>query len=220
MHSSSLRGSDFAIQWRGQAVTHAEFCAAVRDTDRLGILVPNRLEAVGALTLIMAYVTAFYDRYRERGPEFFAYPDHFTFQRQAPCANYATCDIWPHHKDVHVPEDRQLTVEAIADRGVNVLLVPDGEPREAEVAPVELESARRNIHRCFAYTEAGQTASPDLIVECTSELLHTYGLALCDSVPEDESVQARREGWDEVAAAGPVRQSFRELELEEALQRV
>lgn len=72
MHSSSLRGSDFKITQHGETIPHADLFSSFQDTDRLGIVVPRRLEGIGAMTLIMAYVTAFYDRYRERGTEFYA----------------------------------------------------------------------------------------------------------------------------------------------------
>ena len=220
MHSSSLRGTDFEIVWRGKALTHAEFFSRFRETDRVGIVTPHRFEAIGAITLIMAYVTAFYERYRERGAEFFAYPDFFTFQQQAPCADYAMYDIWPKHKNVLVSPEAQQTVEAITDRGVKVLLVPDRDPGEVEIAPVELESARRNTGRCFAYSETGATVSPDLVVECQSHLLRDYALAVIDSVPAEDSVQEQRERWVERTANDTLSQSFRELELSEALQRI
>ncbi|MBT4500901.1 MAG: hypothetical protein HOC74_24440 [Gemmatimonadetes bacterium] len=220
MHSSSLRGTDFDIAWSGEAVPHAEFFSSVRDIDRLGIAIPHRLEAIGAITLIMAYVTAFYDRYRERGSEFFAYPDFFTFQRESPCANYSMFDIWPHHKNIHVGTDPQHAVEAITDRGVTVLLVPDGDPGEAEIAPVEMESARRNVGRCFAYSETGATAPADLTVECESGLLRDFALAVIDSVPADDASQKLREQWQERMAADRLKQSFRQLPLTDALQRI
>ncbi|NQU11582.1 hypothetical protein HQ590_12375, partial [bacterium] len=88
MHSSSLRGTDFEIRWRGQAVSHPEWFSSFRDTDRVGVVIAHRFEGIGAITLIMAYVTAFYDHYRARGSEFFAYPDFFTFQGEAPGADY------------------------------------------------------------------------------------------------------------------------------------
>ena len=219
MHSSKLRGTDFKIVWRDEAVDHAQFFSSFRDTDRLGVVVSNRTEGVGAITLIMSYVTAFFDRYRERGGEFFAYPDFFTFQHQSPCADYGMCDIWPLHKNVCVAQDVQQTVEAITDRGVNVLLVPDDDAREAEIAEVELESARRNVSRCFAYSETGTTASADLVVESLSPLLWDFGLAVLDSVPADDVLTKQRERWLK-RDGDTLSQSFRELELSEALQRI
>ena len=220
MHSSSLRGNDFKIVWRGKTVTHAEFSSQVRETDRVGVVIPHRFEGIGAITMIMACVTAFYDRYRERGSEFFAYPDFFTFQRQAPCADYGMCDIWPYRKNVHVPPDAQRTVEAITDRGITVLLVPDNDGRDTTIEPVDLESARRNIRRCFAYSETGTTASSDLVVECPSHLLRDYALAVFDSIPIDDSVEEQRGRWLERMATGTLSQSFRELDLSEAFRRI
>ena len=220
MHSSGIRGTAFKIVWRGKTVNHGEFFSSVRDTDRVGVVIPHRLEGIGAITLIMAYVTAFYDRYRERGSEFFAYPDFFTFQREAPCADYCMCDIWPYHKNVHVSEDAQQTAEAITDRGVTVLVVPDGDEREIAIAPVELESARRNVIRCFAYAETGTAVSSDLVVECQNHLLRDFGLAVFDSIPDDDSLQEQRRQWLERTATGILSQSFRELDLSEALRRI
>ena len=220
MHSSSLRGTDFEIMWRGRAVFHAEFFSSVRDSDRVGIVIPHRFEGIGAITLIMSYVTAFYDRYRERGPEFFAYPDFFTFQHESPCADYGMFDIWPYHKNVHVSQDAQSAVEAITDRGVTVLLVPDNGVSEVAIAAVELESARRNIRRCFAYSENGTMISSDLVIECQSHLLRDFALAVLESVPADDALQKQRERWLERMATGTLSQSFRELDLNEALRRI
>ncbi|WP_179959311.1 hypothetical protein [Marinobacter changyiensis] len=52
----------------------------------------------------------------------------FTFQREAPCADYGMFDIWPYHKNVQVPPDAQQVAEAMTGRGVNVLLVPTVNP--------------------------------------------------------------------------------------------
>ncbi len=220
MHSSSLRGTDFKIVWRGRALFHAEFFSSVQDTDRVGIVIPHRFDGIGAITLIMSYVTTFYDRYRERGPEFFAYPDFFTFQHEFPCADYGMFDIWPTHKNVHVSQDAQKTAEAITDRGVTVLLVPDNEAREVAIAPVERESARRNVRRCFAYSENGTTASSDLVIECQSHLLSHCALAVLDSLPADDALREQRKRWLERMATPTLSQSFRELDLSEALRRI
>lgn len=220
MHSSSLRGTDFKITQNGKAIPHADLFSSFQDTDRLGIVVPGRFEGIGAMTLILANVTAFYDRYRERGPEFYAYPDFFTFQREAPCADYCMFDIWPYHKNVHVPDIGQQTSEAIAGRGVTVLLVPDSDAREVEISPVERESLRRNVQHCFAYSGSGTAVSSDLVVECRSELLRRYALSVLDSVPADDSVLEQRRQWEARLAGETLRQTFRKLDLEDALRRI
>jgi len=220
MHSSSLRGTDFKITQNGKAIPHTDLFSSFQDTDRLGIVVPGRFEGIGAMTLIMAYVTAFYDRYRDRGSEFYAYPDFFTFQREAPCADYCMFDIWPYHKNIHVPEVGQQTSEAVAGRGLNVLLVPDTDAREVEISPVERESLRRNVEQCFAYSASGTAASSDLVIECRSELLRSYALSVLDSVPADDSLLEQRRQWEARLAGETLRQTFRKLDLEDALRRI
>ena len=101
-----------------------------------------------------------------------------------------------------------------------MLLVPDNDPSEVVIAPVDLESAKRNIRRCFVYSETGTTASSNLIVECQSHLLRDFALAVLDSVPVEESVQRHRGRWLERMATDTLSQSFRELELNEALGRI
>ena len=51
-------------------------------------------------------------------------------------------DIWPEHKDVLVGTDAVERLNAITDRGVNILLVPDGPP-----APREIPAAAASLGR-------------------------------------------------------------------------
>ena len=44
-------------------------------------------------------------------------------------------DIWPEHKDVLVGTDAVERLNAITDRGVNILLVPDGPSAELRSKP-------------------------------------------------------------------------------------
>ena len=136
MHSSTLRGTDFDLLVDGARVTHAEFFAGFAATRRLGLISPAPLTGLGATALVMAHVTAFYDAYRARGDEFSAYPDFFTFQRAARVARYGMLDIWPERKDVAVGLEPGDVVDAVTDRGVGILLVPDRAGPEGELHPV------------------------------------------------------------------------------------
>ena len=213
MHSSGLRGSDFRLRWRGSKVTHGAFFADFDATTRLGLLAPERTEGAGAVTFAMGCVTAFYDRYRERGGEFFAYPDYFTFQRAEPLASYGFFDFWP-DKDVLVGEARNATAAAIVDRAIDILLVPDSEPTDWSCEPVHLEGLRRNVRRCFAYGADGHAKDADLTIACAVEPLRTYANRMLASVGADAPLQSEAEGPD------ALRQSFRELDLNEALARL
>lgn len=218
MHSTSVQSGDFEIEWRGEALSHADYFADITDTDRVGVVIPGGLEGLGAATLIMGCVTAFYDRYRARGGEFFAYPDYFTFQSRQPCADYRMFDIWPGHKNVYVPADPQKMAEAITSRGITILLVPDGEERPVEIAAVELASAARTIRRCFAYGGGGETAAADLVISCESGLLREWGQTVFASLPACAAVEEARAGWEGQTAGELLRQTFRQLELTDALR--
>ena len=82
MHSSILRGSDFRITQQREEVSHARFFRDLSTTDRVGVFAPEGIDGLGAYLLLLAHTTAFYDRYRAIGDDFFAYPDHYTFQRR------------------------------------------------------------------------------------------------------------------------------------------
>ena len=214
MHSSKLGDSDFEMIARGHPVALAEYFRGFTNTKRLGLLAPNGLEGVGAVNLVMAHVTAFYNTYRATGEDFFAYPDYFTFQSRTPKAAYGMFDIWPEHKDVLVGTDAAERLNAITDRGVNILLVPDGPPTPREYQRQQLASAERLIETCYAYSATGAVADSDLVIRGPVDPLAAWCQSVCDSVPDGE----RGEGWH---GQGPVlEQSFRRISRQDALARL
>ncbi len=217
MHSSHLRGTDFSLTYRGESVSHARFFADFQITERVGLLAPDRFDGLGAVVLVMAYVTAFYDRYRETGEEFFGYPDFFTFQQSEPVANYSMFDIWPHHKNVRVSEDRNQRAASIADREVSILLLPEGHITEVAIEPVGIESLRRNIRRCFVYAASGCLTDPDLVVACAESNLTDWAREVLGSAPESAADTVRNK-WEKILESDRFpEQMFREVSLDEAI---
>ena len=217
MHSSSLRGDDFEMAVGGRAVRHDEHFRRFTRTRRLGLVAPTRTDGAGAINLVMAYVTAFYDDYRAEGGEFFAYPDFFTFQRQSPPADYGMFDIGPYHKCVAVEPDAAQTLQAITDRGVNVLLVPDGAPVGNSFGDVELASARRNIDRCYVYAFEGRVDDADVTIRCARSPFDQWVGQMFDTVKDDPSLPQRRRAWFDQCSADHLEQSFRRVSMSEAL---
>lgn len=219
MHSTILRGNDFALTWHETAVSHPIFFANLTVNDRLGILAPNRFEAVGAVTLIMAYVTAFYDRHRAIGNDFFAYPNYFTFQQQAPVAQYSMFDIWPQHRNVLIEDSADEFAAALTDRAISVLLLPERAAKDRKISAVYRHDLERQIERCFVYAMDGSLAEPDLTVTCTSDLLKSYALTVFDSVEKhDADAAAAKAQWLNTLPDNHIQQSFREITLAEALR--
>ena len=212
MHSSKLRDGDFEMVVRGRPVALAEYFRGFTNTKRLGLLAPNRLEGVGAVNLVMAHATAFYNAYRALGEDFFAYPDYFTFQSREPKAAYGMFDIWPAHKDVLVGAAAAERLNAITDRAVNILLVPDSPPAPHEYQRQQVAAAERLIETCYAYSATGAVADPDVVIRCPADPL----VAWCQSVAESVADNGCGKGWH-----GPVlEQSFRRISRQDALARL
>ncbi|MYA17625.1 MAG: hypothetical protein F4Z28_13130 [Gammaproteobacteria bacterium] len=214
MHSSGLRGSDFHLTWLGCDVSHRDFFRNHTRHTRVGLLAPGGTEGVGAVTLAMACVTAFYDDLRTDGAAFFAYPDFFTFQRGHRLADYGAFDFWP-DKDVKIAHETNGTLAAIADRAVNVLLVPEAPVVETEYEPFQIERARRVLTRCFAYSPHGEVADPQLVIRCDVEPFRSYAAKVLRSVG-----QQMPDWLGSIDEGSTLQQSFRELECDDALSRL
>lgn len=220
MHSSHLRGTDFWIHRNGAVVPHQEFLADVRLGSRLGLVAPSGVDGLGAACLVLACVTAFYDRCRAANAEFFSYPDFYTFQRVSPCVDYCMADIWPYHKNVALPPDAQASAEIIAHHGLNILLVPEEPVRQHAIDPVELDSLQRTVQRCFAYSPAGATAAATISISCGIDWLREFAIAILDAAEQNPATIAQREWWLAIPPGGALTQTFRELSLAEALHRL
>ncbi|MAE66105.1 MAG: hypothetical protein CMJ18_17680 [Phycisphaeraceae bacterium] len=221
MHSSSLRGSEFEMTVDGRATAHADFFRGFAKTRRLGLVASDRADGIGAACLLMAYVTAFYDDYRADGGQFKAYPDFFAFQRAEPMACYGMLDIWPDHKLVHVGQDPEEKLQAINDRGVNVLVLPDSEPSHRAYEQISLSGARRNIDHCYLYAFDGQVDGADVTIGCARSPIGDWVIDTFNTLKDDPGIRQQRDEWLGLQAdSDRLVQTFRRVELDDALARL
>ena len=168
MHTTGLRSEEFAITVAGRPARLGDVFPGFDEHDRLGIVIHDRLGAAGAGSLILAAVTAFYDVLRAAGEPFFAYADFFAFHVGADHGTLRKLDVWPPHKEVVVANDAERILEAINDRGVTRLLVPDAPAEhpgsEPVIEPDTLHSAQRRIRTALVYAPSGQTRAADVVV--------------------------------------------------------
>ena len=146
MHTSTeLRSDSFSIELDGRPATIADLLPDAGAHGRLGIVVREPYAAVGASLLLLAAITAFYDAQRARSDRFYIYPDYFLFHVGRPYGDHSMLDVFPSHKEVIVPDDPHRILEAINDRAITWLVVPEGEPgaapghREPGAAPGQRE---------------------------------------------------------------------------------
>ena len=168
MHTTGLRSEEFQITVAGRPADIGDVFPGFDEHDRLGIVIHDDLGAAGAGSLILAAVTAFYDRLRARHETFFAYADYFAFHVGADHGTLRKLDVYPAHKEVVVPNDAERILEAVNDRAITRLLVPDASPGtgppDADLERETLHSAQRRIRTALVYSATGRTTDADVLV--------------------------------------------------------
>lgn len=143
MHTlDELEAADFRYVSDGRSVGKDEVMPSISIADRLGVVMGNGTEGLGAGTFVLASVIDFYDTLRERKADFFEYPDFYTFQATTEPADYRMFDIYPDHKNVVTDADAEAILRAVNDRAIDHLLVPESS-RDRGRDPPE----RRATHR-------------------------------------------------------------------------
>lgn len=164
MHSSQELTSDmFAFTVAGRRADFNTVFPDFGERDRLGIVSRSPGGALGANALILATITAFYDRERAKGTAFFRYPDYYLFHTAASVGPYGMIDIWPDHKEITVPSGEPETLlRAINDRAITHLLIEDAAPGTPTFERATLASVGLRV--ALAYAPDGQVRDADVAV--------------------------------------------------------
>lgn len=219
MHSSDLRSSDFEWSLDGKGSTHSSVFGDFPITRRVGIVCVEPLDGLGAATLILSSVTAFYDSYRSMGSEFFAYPDFYTFQLPGSAqstgsgrANYSRFDIWPAHKNV-ATEPETLT-DAITDRAVDTLILPEGWQGKGPLQPEQQATLVRTVREGLLYRPDGMIPAAELEIRCAQQPLTEWANMVIATVDPQDSPR-----WATVEE-DHLLQSFRRLSANDTIARL
>ncbi len=217
MHTAKeLTSASFTLTVNGREASFGDVFPDFDGRDRLGIVVRQPGGALGASALILATITAFYDKQRERGGDFFVYPDYYIFHVGQSHGNHSMIDIWPRHKEVVVKDNPEHLLRAINDRAVTRLLVEDIAPGEHDFRRETLASAQ--IRTALAYSPSGQVRDGDVTV-AGNAVTESYVAAVLDQsreIPEEVSA-AIRSARDAFKRDGAAIESYRRIDLETAL---
>jgi hypothetical protein len=219
MHSTDeLTGADFRCSVDGRPAAIEAILPGFAEHDRLGVVVRRPGGALGASALILAAVTAFYDRVRQRATDFFCYPDFYLFHVGDRHGDHGMLDIWPDHKEVVVADDAEALLRAINDRAVTRLLVEDRATAAPRFERQTLASVR--IQTALAYAPAGRAAGADVAVGGTI-VTERYVSAVLDrsDLAADCRAAIRRDRAALLDAGRPV-ETYRRLTVDEALARL
>ena len=168
MHTArQLDRRQFAVSYDGAPATREDLLPGWGPLDRLGVVVKEPFGAVGAGHLVQLAITAFYDCVPDRrnsrvdGLDPTAvYPEIYLLHVGGPHGDHSAFDFWPSRKEVLLPPDPRAVLDAINDRGITRLAVPEG-PRSAVAHDYqEPAAARERIRDAFVYAAAGRVERP------------------------------------------------------------
>lgn len=215
MHTAEeLTTSSFDYRVAGKSVSRNEVMPDSTLDTRVGIVMGAPTEGIDAGNFVLSCVTAFYDRLRAVSDDFFEYPDYYTFQCTSEPADYRMLDIYPSHKNVPVDPDREELARTIADRAIDVLLVPHTTTDSSPITDITRRSLERRIDGCYQYAGRQQLAESDFSIGLPRHLVEDWYETTIDSV--DDSAATHRQtaiGTD----SEQITQHFREISLEKAL---
>jgi hypothetical protein len=169
MHTArQLSTSQFLVTHRDAPSSREELLPDWAPHDRLGVVVTEPFGAVGASHLIQLAITLFYDARPNRRagrldgthPDA-VYPEIYLFHVGGAFGDHSALDFWPARKEVSVEADALAVLDAINDRAITRLAVPEGEPSPVEHEWKEPAAARERIVSAFAYSPSGRVTAAD-----------------------------------------------------------
>lgn len=160
-----LKAGMFDIQIDNQPASIADVLPGWHAHDRFGLVIDEALGGIGATHLLQIAMTAFYDVKPSRKSELTVYPEIYAFHVGKPCGAHAPYDFWPARREVILQTtDHREVLDAINDRGITRLAVPDRPIREVIHRPKEEDAAFDRIASAFVYHPSGRVADPDLAI--------------------------------------------------------
>lgn len=161
----------FDLTWRGRPATREELFPDWGLHDRLGVVMTEPFGAVGASHLIQLSITAFYDARPSRrsgrrdGKDPRAiYPEIYLFHVGDRYGDHSAFDFRPARKEVFLERDARQVLDAINDRAITRLAVPDGDPIAIQHEWKEPAAARDRIVTAWAYSADGRVRDADWMV--------------------------------------------------------
>lgn len=135
--------------------------------DRLGVVVDRPLGALGASLVIQLAIAEFFAL--DHGSRLLRpmYADIYLFHVGGPWGDFSPFDFAPPRREVFLPPDAASVLNAINDRGITHLLVPDGAERNARFGFKERDIAKDRLKMCLAYSDTGIVQNFDLRIITT-----------------------------------------------------
>lgn len=230
MHTArQLDSTAFAVRVGGRPATRDEVLPGWHFHDRLGVVMTEPFGAVGASHLIQLAIAAFFDlrpRLRDEVPAGHdadaIYPEIYLFHVGGRHGDHSAYDFWPARKETFVAADPRAVLDAVNDRAITRLLVPDGVPAPLEHEYTEAAAARERMRSAFAYSATGRVEAADVEIEALDLRAEENPALVLDPSKRTAALSARTDAQhpdpDLRARSWPVRTEARRAEAAEALE--
>lgn len=169
MHVATLLSSDmFQTRIGGRPATADDLFPGWTEFDRFGLVIDEPLGGVGATHLLQSAMMAFYDIKPGRRASRAVYPEIYAFHIGQSYGSHAPYDFWPARREVILrTSDPREVLDAINDRGITRLAVPNRPPRDVIHRPKEVEAALDRISSAFLYDASGRLPGGEIEITGT-----------------------------------------------------
>ena len=171
MHVATLLHTDmFSIRIGGRPATLDDLFPGWTELDRFGLVIDEPLGGVGATHLLQCAMMAYYDVKPARRTSRAVYPEIYAFHIGKSHGAHAPYDFWPARREVILrTDDHREVLDAINDRGITRLAVPDRPLRAVVHRPKEEEAALDRIASAFVYSASGRLAGGEVEIAGTDK---------------------------------------------------
>jgi hypothetical protein len=196
MHTQTqFTTASFDVQFEGGGGGAERLFPDWEPLDRFGIIIDKPLGGVGASHLIQLAMALFYSATPDRKTKDI-YPEIYAFHAGSDFGSLLHFDFWPPRREVIVPDEPDLMLAALNDRGITRLAIPEGYAITTPAKPKELVSLDELLKSAYEYSATGRVANGNVSItglDRRTEVNATKTLAVLDteSAPRPGRVQRR-----------------------------
>ena len=174
MHVIDLLNSNmFDVEVSGAKASISDVFPNWNAHDRFGVLIYDALGGLGATHLIQIAITSFYDSKPARRTERKVYPEIYAIHVGQWWGTHVPFDFWPARKEFLVSDDHREILDAINDRAITRLAVPQRPARDLVHRRKEEDAALDRIVTAAMYSATGRIGDPDFSIRGTDRRTET-----------------------------------------------
>lgn len=154
----------FDVEVSAKPASASDVFPAWNAHDRFGVLVYEPLGGIGATHLIQMACALFYDCKPTRRSERKIYPEIYVVHVGKWWGTHVAYDFWPSRREHLVTGDHRDVLDAINDRGITRLAIPERPMRDLVHRNKEEDAALDRLATTLMYSPTGRISNPDMTI--------------------------------------------------------